>query len=153
MGKITRAEIVDYLRELNPDSPEHDFAIYTDAFLSYSEAQENIAKNGMICAHPRTAAPIDNPYAAVRDRMAATLRKINLQTGALWKCQERWFVAVCAAEDERPEPDEFMFFLAPTAQLAADAAAKEAGEYVMNYCHVASERGGPVERFTIENPD
>jgi hypothetical protein len=85
--------------------------------------------------------------------MAATLRKINLQTGALWKCQERWFVAVCAAEDERPEPDEFMFFLAPTAQLAADTAAKEAGEYVMNYCHVAGERGGPVERFTIENPD
>ncbi len=88
MGKITRLGVIDILRRHNRDSAEHDFAIYADAFLSYLEAQENITTNGMICAHPRTAAPIDNPYAAVRDRMGATLRKIGLQTGDLWKCQE-----------------------------------------------------------------
>ena len=91
--------------------------------------------------------------AAVRDRMAATLRKIGLQTGALWKCQERWFVAVCAEPEHQPDANDFLMVIAPTALAAAETAAKNADEYVYNFCHVANDRGGPVERFTVENPD
>lgn len=37
------------------------------AYLEYQAASENIAKNGAIVAHPRTGAPLVNPYVAIRD--------------------------------------------------------------------------------------
>ena len=60
--------------------------IYADAFLEYQEATDNIAKNGVIVQHPRTANPIENPYLAIRDRAMKKLISIERVGGAasLW---------------------------------------------------------------------
>jgi phage terminase small subunit len=47
--------------------------MYADCYLEYRTASENIARNGVIVAHPRTAAPLQNPYLAVRDKALAKL--------------------------------------------------------------------------------
>jgi len=78
-----KEEVLATLHELNPNRvPE--VAIYVDAFLDYREAQANIDLYGSVTFHPRTGAPIDNPYLRIRDRAAACLGKSRLKTGALW---------------------------------------------------------------------
>lgn len=112
MGKVTREDIIELLRDENPDGADHDFAIYADSFLSYLAAAENVAKNGDIVLHPRTGAPIDNPYSAVRERAAAQLRKIQIQTGILWDSPTRWLTVLTDPEDPEPPLDEFAPLLA-----------------------------------------
>lgn len=49
---------------------------FADLWLQYSEAAENIVKNGTIVQHPRTLNPITNPYVAHRDSARAGMRKL-----------------------------------------------------------------------------
>lgn len=56
------------LAEDNPSSSEVTLRLYFDALRAYVEADQNIRDNGTICAHPRTGAPITNPYLAVRNQ-------------------------------------------------------------------------------------
>ncbi len=81
---VDRAQILDALMRDNPRARSSDVAMYADAFVDYRTAQLNITANGSIVFHPRTGAPIDNPYIAIRDRAGALLRKIRLNTEALW---------------------------------------------------------------------
>ena len=87
MGKMTREQVLALILQENPQARTDDVELYTSQFLTYCEAADNIARNGAIVAHPRTAAPMDNPYLRVRtEAMAAMqkiarLRKLNL----LWK--------------------------------------------------------------------
>jgi phage terminase small subunit len=53
---------------------------YLDALNTYREAQANIDANGAIVFHPRTGAPIENPYLAVRDRAARVLVAAKLRS-------------------------------------------------------------------------
>lgn len=57
--------------KLTPDMQK----IYNDAKATYDEAQANIEKNGAVVAHPRTGAPIENPYIKIRDKAVATMAK------------------------------------------------------------------------------
>jgi phage terminase small subunit len=82
---MTRAEIIAELKRLNPAAPAHRIAIYADAFLLYREASDNIAKCGAITAHPRTGAPLENPYLKVRAAQSAIMMKISLKAGDLWE--------------------------------------------------------------------
>lgn len=68
MGEMTREEIIAALVAANP------------------EAAKNIAAHGNLVAHPRTGAPIDNPYIKIKARAIAILNKIGrgLKTDALW---------------------------------------------------------------------
>jgi hypothetical protein len=52
-------------------------AQYADAFLEYREASANIAANGSMVLHPRTANPIANPYLELRDRALLKLQKMR----------------------------------------------------------------------------
>lgn len=66
-----------------------DFAtIYADAIIDYLAASENIRDNGSVVLHPRTGAPIDNPYLRVRvsaiAQMAAA-KGVRVVIGA-WDC-------------------------------------------------------------------
>ena len=86
MGKITLDQhslVSSYLRILNPDASEAEIGIYADYLRSYSTASGNIREHGEIVQHPRTAAPIINPYLEVRDSAVRMLRTIKLQTGKL----------------------------------------------------------------------
>jgi phage terminase small subunit len=69
---MTRDEVIS---ELVDRKVKRDRAVqYADAFLEYREASENIERNGVIVAHPRTGAPMPNPYVRVRD---AALKKLS----------------------------------------------------------------------------
>jgi hypothetical protein len=50
---------------------------FADLWLQYSEASENIVKNGTIVQHPRTLNPITNPYVAHRDSARAGMRRLS----------------------------------------------------------------------------
>ena len=49
--------------------------MYASALLLYREAAANIAQNGAICAHPRTGAPMENPYLRVQAHAVGILGK------------------------------------------------------------------------------
>ena len=98
MGKVKNApaavssplqwKIIGVLMRDNP-ALRVDFAtIYADAIIDYLAASENIRENGSVVLHPRTGAPIDNPYLRVRvsaiAQMAAA-KGVRVVIGA-WDC-------------------------------------------------------------------
>lgn len=81
MGKV---EDVASLTAQNPRSDPAKIAIYADALADYRGAQANIDEHGTIVFHPRTGAPIPNPYLAVRDRAAQRVVSLGLRAVGLW---------------------------------------------------------------------
>ena len=75
MEKITRSEIVAKLIANGNDITSSN--IFADTYLEYREAMENIKQNGIICADPRSGAPMKNPYAFIRDRASDQLLKMR----------------------------------------------------------------------------
>jgi phage terminase small subunit len=51
--------------------------IYCDACETYNEAQENIKRNGAVVSHPRTGAPLENPYLKVRYQSSVVIERIR----------------------------------------------------------------------------
>ena len=85
MGQIDRAIIVAKLREVNPSSRRDSIEMYAAAFCQWQEASENIAVNGTICAHPRTGAPIENPYLKIQTMAMRNMQQFDrLKTDCLW---------------------------------------------------------------------
>jgi len=86
VGEVTRAQIVEILLRDNKGARLEDACQYADAFLIYREAAENVRANGSIVLHPRTAAPLENPYLRVQAGALASMRKFPRlkNTGALW---------------------------------------------------------------------
>lgn len=86
MGKITRSQAISILRADNKTASEDDLNIYADSFLAYAEASINIEANGVIVAHPRTGAPMENPYLRIRTAAQASMSKIRRisKTKKLW---------------------------------------------------------------------
>lgn len=89
MGEVSRdpaitAAVWVTLRGLNPKRREAEIAIYADALADYREAQTNINEHGAIVLHPRTGAPIVNPYLSIRDKAATVIRSVGLKADPLW---------------------------------------------------------------------
>jgi phage terminase small subunit len=54
--------------------------------VQWQEASENIRKNGSICAHPRTGAPMTNPYLSIQTAALKNLQRFpRLKTDRLWE--------------------------------------------------------------------
>ena len=87
MGKINKNEIVAILKRDNPHARSDELFMYADSYLDYTEASENVEKNGAIVLHPRTGAPIENPYLKVKNSAMSQLRKFTKikKVSALWK--------------------------------------------------------------------
>ena len=86
MAEITLAKVVKILSAENPGCPLGDLVMYGEVWLVLREAQANIATNGVIVAHPRTNAPIENPYCRIMSAQIKTLqgfRRVR-KTDALW---------------------------------------------------------------------
>ncbi|MBK5204914.1 MAG: hypothetical protein JJD98_05760 [Polaromonas sp.] len=83
---MNREEVIGVLRRDNPGARGDDVSMYADCFMDYKEAADNIAKNGNIVLHPRTGAPIENPYIKVKASAMNQLRKILRlkNVGDLW---------------------------------------------------------------------
>ena len=84
---LDRARAVEILRSENPRARADDLTVYADAFLTYQEAAENIARNGTVCAHPRTGAPIENPFVKARASATKVMQSVKRirNVDALWK--------------------------------------------------------------------
>lgn len=83
---MSRDELVAVLMRDNPRSPRDAIEIYVTAFLEYREAQANIEKNGAIVFHPRSGAPIENPYLRVRTNAERTMLGCKLRApGVAWE--------------------------------------------------------------------
>jgi len=83
-----RADRAEALRVLAGNGVPEDLAsLYADAWAEFVEAVANVERNGAVCAHPRTGAPIENPYLRVRDRAFERLLKLRRKVDArgLWK--------------------------------------------------------------------
>lgn len=76
MGEVT-VDLVAELRADNPQARAIDLRIYADALRLYHEAAANVRTHGAICMHPRTGAPIDNPYLRVQAQQAGVLAKLR----------------------------------------------------------------------------
>lgn len=59
--------------------------MYADAFLEYVKASDNLSEYGLIISHPRTGAPVPNPYLVIRDRALKKLSNMrDIDAAALW---------------------------------------------------------------------
>lgn len=85
MSQFTREHV---LATLHANGNAADVAaLYADSYLEYQEAMANIAKNGAICANPRTGQPMENPYCKIRDKSFAKMRSRGLsrvKSDGLW---------------------------------------------------------------------
>jgi len=83
---VTKAEVAEVLKAENPSAPLASLEMYAGCFVDYLEAVDNIARHGTIVAHPRTGAPIENPYFKIK---VATMKSLlafrRLKTDLLWK--------------------------------------------------------------------
>ena len=104
------AEVLALLRELNPQRSRAAVSMYADAFADYRAAQRNIRLNGTMVAHPRTGAPIENPYLKIREtarRALLDLRaKGGLRVDPLWLDDEDEGAGAVSSEVRAFEDDD-----------------------------------------------
>lgn len=89
MGQMTHSQIVALLTADNPRAKLGDLHQYASSFIQWKEAETNIRANGAICAHPRTGAPMTNPYLAVQTGALKNLQLFQrLKTDSLWAIEQ-----------------------------------------------------------------
>lgn len=74
---MAKINILEELTKENPGARRVNLLVYANALESYFEALINIKDNGVICSHPRTGVPIDNPYLKIQERQGAVLTKMT----------------------------------------------------------------------------
>jgi len=73
------------LRAANPTARIDKIHAYVGAFLEFQEATANIREHGAMVVHPKTGAPIENPYVSVRDRAQRIMLGLKgLDVGPIW---------------------------------------------------------------------
>ena len=75
--EMDRNRVRQLIEEENPGSKIDDVELYCHQFLTYIEAAQNVLTNGTIVAHPRTAAPMENPYVKVRAAALGAMKRIK----------------------------------------------------------------------------
>lgn len=89
MASLTIPEVVALLRARTPQAQAAAIQIYAEAFVEYQAAAENIADLGTVVAHPKTGAPIENPYLRIRERSILTMERVSyrarLDVEGLWR--------------------------------------------------------------------
>jgi len=75
--KPDRDSLIKKLRLKNPRARLDDIIMYVDSFLDYRKASENIVQFGSVVSHPRTGAPMDNPYLKVKITAMISMQKIK----------------------------------------------------------------------------
>lgn len=75
MGQVI--DLVAELRKDNRSARTIELEVFANALQTYLEASENVARNGAICAHPRTGTPIENPYLKIQTQAGAVLAKMR----------------------------------------------------------------------------
>lgn len=73
--------------------------MYAEAYVEYQEAAANIRQHGVLVQHPKSGAPIQNPYLSIRDRASAKMRTLRVEHVA-----ELWPSASTETADPDPGP-------------------------------------------------
>lgn len=95
---MEQIEIIKELKKDNKNAREIDLKIFANALLIYTEATANINQNGAICRHPRTGAPMENPYLKIQATQGGILSKMrNIKSDRVLKLIE-------ARKPEPPPP-------------------------------------------------
>ena len=71
-------QTVDIEAELLQDNPYArlvDIRVFADTLRIYQEASVNLHSNGAIVMHPKTGAPIENPYLKVQKQAGDALTR------------------------------------------------------------------------------
>lgn len=71
--------VIKVLVKDNPRAGTDVVRIYAAALRDYKTAEANIAEHGTIVFHPRTGAPIENPYLKVRAGAQAAMLRCKLR--------------------------------------------------------------------------
>jgi hypothetical protein len=74
---VTVGELVDVLRKDNPDARTADLVVFADALKLYAEAAANVRALGAVVGHPRTGAPLENPYLKVLGSQGAIIGRMG----------------------------------------------------------------------------
>lgn len=84
---MTRERAIEILIGSNGPEQRHFVEMYAASFCTYLEAEDNIRRNGAVVAHPRTGAPLENPYLKVRSQAMREMRELTGLNGLaeLWK--------------------------------------------------------------------
>ena len=69
--------ILDELAQDNPGIPRVQLQVFGNALRVYCEAADNVRRNGAVVAHPRTGAPIENPYLKVQQAQGKILTEMR----------------------------------------------------------------------------
>lgn len=77
MGKVAPHAVEAELLRENPSLPAMRLRLYADALRLYLEASDNVRRLGAVVSHPRTGAPIENPFLSVQSRQAGILAKFS----------------------------------------------------------------------------
>ena len=78
---MEKVEIRRLLKKANPRAPSAKIEIVAALCALYLEAAKNVEANGAIVAHPRTSAPMENPYLSILEKQGRALfalRGINV---------------------------------------------------------------------------
>lgn len=91
MAEVSKGDAIAILKRDNPAASLGEITIYAEAFVEYQTAAANLAQYGTIVAHPRTGAPIENPYSAVKSRAVKTLAVVSRvkRVNRLWQAVEQ----------------------------------------------------------------
>lgn len=90
MEDLTPDEARQRLSRDNPQARQDDLVRYLEAYWEYRKAAANIAEHGPIILHPRTGAPVENPYLRIRGQATATMAKILKRNKTLTKVDVLW---------------------------------------------------------------
>jgi phage terminase small subunit len=83
VATLTRDEVV--LALVGQGTARDKAVQYADAFEEYRVASANIAEHGVVVAHPRTGAPLENPYLKIRDKALQKLQSMrDVKAAFLW---------------------------------------------------------------------
>jgi hypothetical protein len=94
-AKITLDNLRKWIKEENPAAKIGDVEQYSHQLLTYFEASLSVLVLGAIVAHPRTAAPMENPHLKQRNQSMSAMQKLK----KIRKTDETW-AKIQAALDE-----------------------------------------------------
>lgn len=76
-AEITIEAVRAWLQEDNPRCGVGDLEQYAHQLVTYYEASVSVLALGAVVAHPRTAAPMENPHLKVRAQALSAMQKIK----------------------------------------------------------------------------
>ena len=86
-AEINLENLRRWIKEENPTAKLGDIEQYSHQLLTYFEASLSVLVLGAIVAHPRTAAPMENPHLKQRNQSLAAMQRLKKirKTDEAWK--------------------------------------------------------------------